>query len=55
MFCRYKEIYDKCLLQLIKNYYGKLGEGFYNINILIKEKKENNYKDAQEKLLALKN
>ena len=50
-FVDYKEIYDKCLLQLIKNYYGKLGIGFYSINILIKEKKESSYKDALEKLI----
>lgn len=31
------DIYNKCLIQLIKNYYEKISKGFYNINQKINE------------------
>ena len=52
------DIYNKCLIQLIKNYYEKISEGFYNINKILNEnenqKTEIIFDNLFEKLIFLK-
>ena len=55
----YPDIYNKCLIQLIKNYHAKISQGFYNINKILKEnekdKKEIIFDEVFQKLDSLKN
>ena len=52
------DIYNKCLMQLIKNFHAKISQGFYNINKILKENEKNkaiiNFDIVFEKLISLK-
>ena len=58
-FVDYPDIYNKCLIQLIKNYHAKISQGFYNISKILKEnekdKKEIIFDEVFQKLDSLKN
>ena len=47
-----KYLYPECIIQLLENYFDKISNEFYNINILL-NKEPNNYEQALKKLKEL--
>ena len=53
IFVDNKEIYSKCIFQLLDRYYEKIANDFYQVNVLL-HKQPNNFEEAFKKLEDLK-